>query len=213
MKRINYVLVLGIAFSSLGLVNYSFAQETRSLLEPINQAREAKTQIEERLQNQIRESERNNIQNIQQRIQENQNNRRSLLTETKVRVDENRKRVISNIVTNSLEVIDRAISALESHSQRISLKINNLGERGVDITESQRLLNIAQSNLETAKNEISNLKIELNLILEKDEINTNEIRFILNGAKELLIEVRKSFVEVLKSLKDSLEEVSSILEN
>jgi hypothetical protein len=192
--------------------DFILAQETRSLLEPINRAREVRQQVEEGFQFRTLQLEENKGARLQDRIRENQEMRKSFITEARIKIDSGRRNAISKIVENSNVIIDRVILNLENHKNRITERIKTLQEKGVNTEESQKLLDVANANLELSKTEIEKIKTELRNILNQDEVNPSEIRIIMQEARIILLETKNSFVEVLKSLKISLEEINNIEE-
>lgn len=130
---------------------------------------------------------------IKARVQNNTQNKMEIRTETRARVSAVRRERIRNYFSRMVTRIEAMILRLKTLGERIESKIGphkNLTQARNLISEAEKMLDLAKSNLETT--------------LESEEPQ-KEFKGVINSIKEIknkLIEAHKLMIQTVREIKN-----------
>ncbi|NQV93291.1 hypothetical protein HQ403_02225 [Candidatus Kaiserbacteria bacterium] len=121
---------------------------------------------------------------------------------------EKKQERVANFLNNVKRKMDAAISRLLQLSERIESRIVKLEERGVDMTESRRLIGDAKNDIEKAKENIAtsveNAREALAADLSRDSFGN--VVSELTKAKENLRNAHASLIQTIRAMKSSISD-------
>jgi chromosome segregation ATPase len=159
---------------------------------------ERRTQVQEN-----REERRENIQNrIEERKADLQSRREEMLANREVRrarLTEARKERVQGLFENMFNGFANAAGRLDEIHERISAKIDELEESGVDVGEANSLLETAKGLLDDTIAEIEAVQTEIDEAVE-GEITKEYIRELIAGAKESIRATHEAYRAVIAEI-------------
>ena len=149
---------------------------------------------------------------IQTRAEEKKTEITQKIEERKLKVEERRTKLedkvkakVENILENVYIRLSAVITKLNGIADRLDNKLSELETRGVDVSNSSNLLEIARQKIDTAISELEASKTALTSTLET-EVSKGDVRTVVESVRSSIKEAHSALVEVIKSLKSTKAE-------
>ena len=135
--------------------------------------------------------------------------------ERKEKLNEKAKKRIGAYVKRIIRRLNAAIDRIEKLSERVESRILKLEEkfkdRGLDLSETKRLLIVAEDEISNARESISSIEGAVDGVLSTDnpKESFSSIRELIKTSKDSVKSAHRALVEAIKSLKVSITNTSS----
>lgn len=186
MKKIYSILVLGT------FLVLPFAVNAQS----INLRLENRAEFEAK-----REMHLENRASVEARVEERRAKVLENRTEIKARLDARTQTRVGGHLDNIVNIFDRIVTRLETASDRIENRIEDFEEKGVDVSATVELFAEAEAELDDTKEVLAEIKADLEVELEKDEVSRDQIKALVQTARESIQKTKKAYADVLVSLR------------
>lgn len=179
MKSITHIIITHLAFLIIfGGAAIAFAQSDNGNSGTQNKA--VTSEIKNEMQEQIIEKKGVAAENGQLH---------------RVQLQEKAQERVTNLAANMSNRIDAAIERLQNIIDRLSSRIEKISEQGIDTSEAEAALALAQISIDTASEAISNIDSDVANAVESEDIYTD------------WLEVKTTITEVKDNLKTAQTEL------
>jgi len=142
-----------------------------------------------------REEAKQKMEALRERIKEGRD-------EAKAKVQE--LRIVGR--EKALERFDKAIERMGGLEEKISAKLMELEEKGIDTTGAETLLETAKDKLADAKSKVVEMNSLLSTSLDQLTLeNKTQLRTWAQETRTLLVEAHRALVDAIKSMKDAVK--------
>lgn len=170
----------------------------------LQNAEELKAKIKNQEQLQIHlENREQNREELRARFEEKKMQLTQNREERRVRLEEKKRQIAKNLADNIFRRFENFLDRLSRISERISERLDILTDKGLDVSDQEDMLAEANAELVIVSEDIAEAKILFDTEIS-NETSKEELRAIIETAKESLRNAHSSYVDVISSIKAGL---------